>query len=59
MAKWDGFLALQSGATPIIKWGSYYKAGQILLKSGAGITEWRKFYYTVGQKLQYRAVITK
>ena len=56
MAKWDGFLALQSGATPIIKWGSYYKAGQILLQSGGSfITQWGRNYNT-GQLLQSKAV---
>ena len=33
-------LLLQSGAGSITKWSRYYKVGQVLLQSGAGITKW-------------------
>ena len=33
-------LLLQSGAGSITKWSRYYKVGQVLLPSGAGITKW-------------------
>ena len=47
-------ILLQSGAKVITKWGSfcYYKAGQNLLQSGAGITKWGN-YYKVGHNNMY------
>ena len=33
-------LLLQSEAGSITKWSRYYKVGQVLLQSGAGITKW-------------------
>ena len=44
-------LLLQSGAGSITKWSRYYKVGQVLLQSGAGITKWgiiTKWCITVG-----------
>ena len=33
-------LLLQSETGSITKWSRYYKVGQVLLQSGAGITKW-------------------
>ena len=38
-------IALQNGAISITKWGMYYKAAQLLLQSGADMTN------TGGQKI--------
>ena len=49
---------LQTGASIVTNWGSYYKLGQLLLRNRAAITNWGKTYYKLGQVLQIRAIIT-
>ena len=42
---------LQTGASFITNWDSYYKLGQSLLQIRAAITSWGKIYYKLGQLL--------
>ena len=49
---------LQTGASAVTNWGTYYKSGQPLLRNRADITNWGKIYYKLGQVLQIRAIIT-
>ena len=49
---------LQTRASTVTNWGSYYILGQPLLLNRAAITNWRKMYYKLGQVLQIRAIIT-
>ena len=49
---------LQTGASAVTNWGSYYKLVQPLLQNRAAITNWGKIYYKLGQVLQIRAIIT-
>ena len=42
---------LQIGASIVTNRGSYYKLGQPLLQNRAGITNWGKLYYNLGQVL--------
>ena len=52
---------LQIGAKGYYKLGQlcYYKLGQSLLQIGAGITNWGKVYYKLGQVLQLEAIYYK
>ena len=50
---------LQIGASAVKNWGSYYKLGQPLLQNRAGITNWGKIYYKLGQVLQIKSIIIK
>ena len=49
---------LQTRASVVTYWGSYYKLGQLLLQNRAAIANWGKMYYKLGQVLQIRAIIT-
>ena len=49
---------LQSRASAVTDWDSYYKLGGPLLQNGAATTNWGKMYYKLWQLLQIRAIIT-
>ena len=49
---------LQTRASVITNWDSYYKLGQLLLQNRAAVTNWGKMYHKLGQVLQIRAIIT-
>ena len=49
---------LQTGASFVTNWGSYYNLGQPLLQNRAAITNWGKIYHKLGQVLIIRVIIT-
>ena len=58
ITNWGSFVLLQTGASVVTKWGSYYKLEQLLLQNRAAITNWGKIQYKQGQVLQIRPIIT-
>ena len=49
---------LQTGASVVTNWCSYFKLGLPLLQNRTAFTNWGKMYYKLGQVLQIRAIIT-
>ena len=65
ITKWGSFYVLQSRASVIVKWSSFFykTVGQVVLQvsciaSWAGIAKWDNFYYKVRQVLLSWAIIT-
>ena len=46
---------LQTRASVVTNWGSFYKLGQPLLQNRAAATNWGKMYYKLGKLLQIGA----